>query len=156
MCQLAWQFCFMKKLIVISCLGLLVGLVSSCAPSTPQTRIKERPQDFAKLSEKHKNLVSRGEIAKGMSKDAVALAWGRPAIFIDGLRDGKMSERWDYMGQEAVTRNHFFGGYSSGSYGPYDYSGYRAGFGPEITYIPYVRASVWFVGGRVDEWVRER
>lgn len=146
----------MKKLIIISCLGLLMGIVSSCAPSTPLTRIQERPQDFARLSEKHKNLVSRGEIAKGMSKDAVALAWGSPASQIEGLRNGKFSERWDYMGREAVTRNHFFGGYSSGGYGPYRYSGYRAGFGPEITYIPYRKASVWFVGGRVDEWERQR
>jgi hypothetical protein len=146
----------MKKLIVISCLGLLMGMVTSCVPSTPQTRIKERPQDYAKLSEKHKDLVSRGEIAKGMTKDAVSLAWGSPAAEIEGLRNGKFSERWDYMGREAVTRNHFFGGYTSGGYGPYGYSGYRAGFGPEITYVPYRKASVWFVGGRVDEWERQR
>lgn len=146
----------MKKLIVISCLGLLTAIVSSCAPSTPQTRIKERPQDYAKLSEKHKDLVSRAEIAKGMSKDAVSLAWGSPDAHIEGLRNGKFSERWDYMGREAVTRHHFFGGYTSGSYGPYGYSGYRAGFGPEVTYVPYRKASVWFVKGRVDEWERER
>jgi hypothetical protein len=146
----------MKKFVVISCLGLLMGIVSSCVSSTPQTRIKEHPQDYARLSEKHKDLVSRGEIAKGMSKDAVILAWGSPAAYIEGLRSGKLTERWDYMGREAVTRNHFFGGYSSGKYGPYGYSGYGAGFGPEITYVPYRKASVWFVGNRVDEWERER
>ncbi len=133
-----------------------MGIVSSCAPSTPLTRIQERPQDYAQLSEKHKDLVSRGEIAKGMSKEAVTLAWGSPGAHIDGLRNGKHSERWDYMGRHAVTRNHFFGGYTSGGYGPYGYSGYRAGFGPEISYIPYRKASVWFVGGRVDEWERQR
>lgn len=141
---------------MIACLGLLVGMVSSCAPSTPQKRIQERPQEFARLSEKHKELVSKGEIAKGMSKDAVSLAWGSPAAQIEGLRNGKFSERWDYMGRHAVTRNHFFGGYSSGRHGPYGYSGYGAGFGPEVTYVPYLRASVWFVGGRVDEWERQR
>jgi hypothetical protein len=146
----------MKKMIVISCLGLLLGIISSCAPSTPQTRIKERPQDFAKLSEKHKEWVSKGEITKGMSKDAVTLAWGSPSAHIEGFRNEKLSERWDYEGRQAVTSNHFFGGYSSGGYGPYGYSGYRAGFGPEVIYIPYVRASVWFIGGRVDEWERQR
>ncbi len=133
-----------------------MGIITSCAPSTPQTRIQQRPQDFARLSEKHQELVSRGEIAKGMSKDAVALAWGSPSTRIEGLRNGKFSERWDYIGREAVTRNHFFGGYSSGRYGPYGYSGYRAGFGPEVTYVPYLQASVWFVSGRVNEWERQR
>ncbi len=146
----------MKKIVSILCLGLLLGIVSSCAPSTPQTRIQQRPQDFARLSEKHKDLVSRGEIAKGMSKDAVALAWGSPSTRIEGLRNGKFSERWDYIGREPVTRNHFFGGYTSGGYGPYEYSGYRAGFGPEVTYVPYREASVWFASGRVDEWERQR
>ena len=146
----------MKKAFVISCLGILMGIVISCAPSTPQKRIQERPQDYAKLSEKHKELVSKGEIAKGMTKDAVFLAWGRPAAQVEGLRNGKFSERWDYEGRYPVTRHHFFGGYTSGSFGPYGYSGYRAGFGPEITYVPYRKASVWFVGGRVDEWERQR
>jgi hypothetical protein len=146
----------MKKWIVISCLGLLVGIVSSCAPSTPQRRIQERPQDFEKLSEKHKELVSKGEIAKGMSKDAVYFAWGSPASQVDVFKDGKSSERWDYEGRHAVTQHRFYGGYSTGGYGPYGYSGYRTGIGPEVTYIPYRRASVWFVRGVVDEWERQR
>jgi len=146
----------MKKLIAISCFGLWVGIVSSCAPSTPQKRIEEHPQDYAQLSKKHKELVSKGEIVKGMSQNAVLLAWGSPAVRIEGLRNDKFSERWNYEGREAVTRNRFFGGYSTGGYGPYGYKGYDAGFGPEVTFIPYVRASVWFVGGEVDEWERQR
>jgi hypothetical protein len=146
----------MKKLACVSFLALLLGIVTSCAPSTPQKRIEERPQDFAKLSEKHKELVSKGEIIKGMNKDAVYIAWGSPAFQAEGERNGRFSERWDYEGREPVVRHNFFGGYSSGGCGPYGYSGYSAGFGPEVVYIPYVRASVWFVGGRVDEWVRER
>jgi hypothetical protein len=137
-------------------LCLLVGFMASCAPSTPLKRIQERTQAYAKLSEKHKELVSRGEITKGMSKDAVFIAWGNPASQAEGQRNGKFSERWDYEGRQPVVQHHFFGGYTTGGYGPYGYSGYNAGFGPEVTYIPYVRASVWFVKGRVDEWVRER
>ncbi len=146
----------MKKLIAISCLGLFMVIVPSCAPSTPETRIRKHPQDYAKLSEKHKEAVARGEIARGMSKEAVLLAWGSPAARIEGLRNGKFSERWNYEGRQAVTHHHFFGGYTSGGYGRYGYSGYNAGFGPEVTYIPYVSASVWFVDGRVDEWERQR
>ena len=146
----------MKKLATVSFLALFLGIVTSCAPSTPQKRIEERPQDFAKLSEKHKELVSKGEIIKGMSKDAVFFAWGKPADHAEGERNGKFSERWDYEGRHPVVSHHYHGGYSTGGCGPYDYSGYNAGFGPEVTYIPYVRASVWFVEGRVDEWERQR
>lgn len=133
-----------------------MGIVSSCAPATPQTRIQQRPQDYAKLSEKHKELVSRGEIEKGMSKDAVFFAWGRPAGRVEGLWNGKSGERWDYEGSHPVMHNHFFGGYASGVYGGGRYSGYHGGFGPEVIYVPYVKASVWFVGGKVDEWERQR
>ncbi len=30
------------------------------------------------------------------------------------------------------------------------------GFGPEIAYIPYRVASVWFINNRVDSWERAR
>ena len=126
----------------------------SCAPSTPENRISERPQAFQRLSEREKDLVSRGEIAKGMEMDAVSIAWGEPANRVEGLRDGRRMERWDYEGSRAVVTNHFFGGYRTGYYGPYGYSGFGGGFGPEITYVPYRKSTVWFVGGRVDEWER--
>lgn len=146
----------MKHFITTSLVAVFAGLFVSCAPSTPEYRIQQRPQDYARLSEKHKELVARGQIAKGMGKAAVALAWGSPSSRIEGLKDGRAMERWDYRGQRPVVTNHFFGGYRSGYYGPYRYSGYGAGFGPEVNYIPYRRASVWFVNDRVDEWQRER
>jgi hypothetical protein len=133
---------------------LLVAILPSCVPDTPESRIGERPQDYARLSAKHKELVSRGEIAKGMSKEAVAIAWGSPATRALGLRNGRNMERWDYRGQQPVVTHQFYGGYSRGCYGPYRYRGYGAGFGPQINYVPYRRASVWFVNDRVDEWER--
>lgn len=128
----------------------------SCAQSTPQTRIQEKPQEYAKLSEKHKELVQRGDITKGMNKDAVWFAWGTPSAEIEGTKDGKFTERWDYYGQYPVTTNRFFGGYSTGGYGRGRYHGYDGAFGPEIAYQRYTRASVLFLNGRVDEWERER
>jgi len=91
-----------------------------------------------------------------MSKDAVSLAWGSPSARADGLMDGKALDRWDYIGQRPVVTNNFFGGYDSGYYGPYGYSGVGFGFGPEIIYIPYRSRSVWFVDGEVNEWESER
>lgn len=126
----------------------------SCAPTTPEYRISERPQVFEKLSAKEKDLVRNGEIAKGMEKDTVALAWGSPSNRLEGLKDGKMMERWDYEGSRPVVTNNFFGGYRSGYLGSYSYSGIGGGFGPQITYVPYRKSTVWFVRGKVDEWER--
>jgi hypothetical protein len=146
----------MEKFLQPLVLGCIASLLVSCASSTPHSRIQEKPQQFEKLTEKHKEMVQRGEIARGMNKDAVWFAWGMPAAQIEGAKNGKFTERWDYQGRYPVTTNRFFGGYSTGGYSRGRYSGYDGGFGPEVTYVPYVRASVWFLDGRVDEWERQK
>ena len=152
----ACQLGNMKKLLPLAGAAVIALLAASCAPRTPEYRISQSPATFEKLSEKHKELVRRGDIAKGMNKGAVALAWGDPSGQAEGLRDGKRMERWDYTGTKPVVTNHFFGGYGYGDYGPYRYSGLGAGFGPQVTYLPYSKASVWFINGLVDEWQRVR
>lgn len=142
----------MNKIILCACAAAAGLWTVSCAPSTPDYRISERPAAFEALSAKHKDLVRRGELGKGMSHDAVALAWGSPSRRIEGLRDGRNTERWEYEGREAVVTNNVFGGYQSNYFGGYRYSGFSGGFGPRITYIPYRKSAVWFVNGRVDEW----
>lgn len=145
------------KLIKLLAGSAIIALSAfSCAPQTPEYRISQSPATYERLSEKHKELVRKGEIAKGMDKGAVALAWGNPSDQADGLRDGKRMERWDYTGTKPIVTNSFYGGYGYGHYGPYRYSGLGTGFGPQVTYLPYSKASVWFVGGRVDEWQRSR
>jgi len=146
-------------------LGVLsAGLVLvSCVPSTPQTRIQQSPQKFSALGEKQQALVQQGQISRGMSRDAVYLAWGASSGIFQGSNNGKPTERWDYAGSRPVYVTNFFGGYGYGgygyrggygAYGPYGYSGF--GIGPEIAFIPYRVASVWFVNGRVDSWERAR
>ncbi len=135
-------------------------LFVSCAPSTPQARIDREPGKFAALSAKHQTLVQQGQITRGMSTDAVYLAWGRPAGIFQGSRDGKTTERWDYAGSRPVYTTGFYGSYGYGrSYGRhsrYGYSGIGFGMGPEVTYVPYSLASVWFLNNRVDSWERAR
>lgn len=136
-------------------------LLASCVPSTPQTRIQQNPQKFAALGPKNQTLVQQGQLARGMSPDAVYLAWGAPSANFQGSRDGKTTERWDYAGTRPVPVTNFYGsyGYGYGRYGPYGrggYSGIGFGLGPEIAYIPYRVASVWFVNQRVDSWERAR
>ena len=65
----------MKKFLTALSAGLSLA---SCVPSTPQTRIQQNPQKFEALSAKHRTLVQQGQIARGMSPDAVYLAWGGP------------------------------------------------------------------------------
>jgi hypothetical protein len=146
----------MRKTFLILCSGFVAMFAVSCAPSTPAYRISERPLVFEKLNAKEQELVKRGEIAIGMDKSAVALAWGSPSSTVEGLKGNKRMERWEYIGSKPVMTNNFFGGYRYGGYGPYRYSGFGAGFGPEVTYIPYRKASVLFLNDRVDEWQRTR
>lgn len=144
-----------NPILFVSAAVVAVLFVSCVGPTTPEQRIAARSATYEKLSKKHKELVSRGEIAEGMSKDAVSLAWGSPDGSVEGLRDGKEMERWEYRGTRAVVNNNFYGGYRTGFYGGYRYSGFGGGFGPSVSYVPYRKATVWFVGGRVDEWERQ-
>lgn len=134
-------------------------IAASCAPVTPQTRIQRAPDVYEALPADQQALVQRGELARGMSRDAVWLAWGAPAQRFEGARDARSTERWDYTGTQPVYHTTFAGGYGRyGPYGPYGrYGAYSAfAFGPEIAYIPYRRASVWFLDGRVEAWERVR
>jgi hypothetical protein len=144
----------------MKCLAPLLAIclvAVSCVPSTPQARIAENPTMFEHQPAKHRSLIEQGELARGMSKNAVYLAWGSPSGRYEGSRDGKTSERWDYNGSRPVYTTSFYGGLGYGGYrhgrGPY-YGG--MGFGPEITYIPYRSASVSFINSRVESWERMR
>lgn len=143
----------MKKIIAAVSAGLLVA---SCAPSTPQTRIQQEPAKFEALGKKHRSLVEEGRIDRGMSPDAVYLAWGRPSRVLQGSKDGKATERWDYTGSRPVYFTNFYGSYGC-YHGPYHRHGYYGfGLGPEVAYVPYRVASAWFIDGRVDAWERAR
>jgi hypothetical protein len=146
----------MKKLAAAVMVGLLVA---SCAPSTPQTRIQREPGKFEALSQTQRSLVEQGQISRGMSPDAVYLAWGPPSRVFQGSMNDQLTERWDYAGSRPVYYSGFYGSYGR-FYGPYRGSGYYGaygmGIGPEVAYVPYRIASVWFINGKVDSWERGR
>lgn len=146
----------MKKILFIP---LVAFAFSSCiAPITPQSRIAADPRTYAALSPKEQNLVSQGQISRGMSPNAVFFAWGNPSQRFEGYSDSKKTTRWDYVGTRPVYTTNFDGGYGYyGHHGPYNHHGYSTfGFGPEIAYVPDRYASVWFVNDRVDSWERSR
>jgi hypothetical protein len=140
--------------------ALLAALLASCAPSTPDARIAAQPALFESLPAKQKDLVRQGRIDKGMGTDAVYLAWGRASREFEGSENGAPTLRWDYEGSTPVYHSSFYGsyGYGYGRYGRYGrYPGYYGfGIGPEVTYLPYRRASVLFKSGRVISWERSR
>jgi hypothetical protein len=138
--------------------ALMAGfLIASCAPSTPQARIQQNPQLFESLSAEHRSLVENGRISRGMSPDAVQLAWGAPSRTFQGSSAGKDFERWDYSGSRPVHVTSFHGGFGNDwRYGRRGYSSLGWGIGPDIAYVPYHIASVWFSNQRVDSWERAR
>lgn len=143
----------MKQLLIAVFTGLFLA---SCAPSTPLARIQQQPEKFEALSKKHRELVERGQIDRGMSQDAVFIAWGSPSSVFQGSNNGRATERWDYAGSRPVFTNTFHGSYGR-LYGPYRRHGYDGmGWGPEVVYIPYRIGSVWFIDNRVDSWERAR
>jgi len=148
----------MKK--ILSSLAFIL-VIASCAPSTPQTRIQENPGAFQKLTTRDQSLVQEGKLRQGMTPAAVELAWGKPSARYEGSNSGKITERWDYTGTKPVYTNSFYGNYGfgyGGYYGPYGrygrhYYPYSSfGFGPEVVYAPYKKASVLFRDNRVDSW----
>lgn len=138
-------------------------LLVACAPSTPQARIEAAPWKFKQLSPAHQELVKAGRIDKGMSPDAVYLAWGNASSVYEGQDDDGATLRWDYVGSRPVVTSGFSVGYGSGwgygypyrgRYGRYPYSAY--GVHNDVAYIPYKKATVWFENRRVSKWERRK
>ena len=137
----------------------LALLLVACAPSTPQSRIEANPAAFAGLTERQKGMVQQGQIEEGMPPQAVFIAWGKPSRDYMGS-DGKTPTRvWDYGGSQPVYSTRYYGGIGYGGYR--GYRGYRGrgynygyGISPQVTYVPYRKATVWFRNDRVTKWER--
>lgn len=133
-------------------LPLIAAVLASCAPTTPEARIAANLASFQQLDRKHQELVRQGRLDAGMPAEAVALAWGPPARRFDGQDGAATTSRWDYAGSRPIYTTGWYGGF----YG-YGYWGRHAwAAGPEVTFIPYRRASVWFRNERVTRWEQVR
>jgi hypothetical protein len=112
-----------------------VLIFSGCA--TPGGRISQNPQIYQSLSPGDQALVSQGQIRKGMSMEAVWLAWGTADQTVPASIHGRPAETWVYLRYE--TPPSYGGPYY---YGPFDWS-----------YIPpkfiYPIRAVTFTNGRV-------
>ncbi len=147
-------------LLILSALFL-----SSCATNPVERRIQKDPERFRNLTQREKDLVSRGEVAEGMSQDAVWLAWGRPGRVMAGSREGRSNERWVYFRAAPVsTYSVGYGAFAPhpfySAYGVHPAFGY--GYGPGWSYgtgiesVPSLDRTVEFANGRVIAWERLR
>jgi hypothetical protein len=113
-------------------------LLTGCATSTVESRKRERSAGFAALSPEFKQLVSNGQIRRGMSEDAVYIAWGKPAQVLQHEDQGGLAIIWVYLGGWMQETRYW-----------YPYRRF-----PETDYQPrtYVRAEITFVNGVVSTW----
>jgi hypothetical protein len=163
---------------------LLLALLTTAAAgalfiggcSTPQSRISDHPDLYNSLPPRHQQLVAQGQIASGMSRNAVWLAWGNPGQKVTGFARGQATESWIYFttttypgygygwggwggwgwgspfwgGGVAVFRTHHgrrFAVFGDPFFDPFFYS-----YLPPAVSVPY--KGVTFVNGRVVEFQR--
>lgn len=84
----------LRRFLPLAFVGCAAFLLAGC--STPQTRAKERPVAFEKLSFKQQDLVLKGLISEGMNTDAVYIAMGNPSRIVTGRMEKNSFMRWIY------------------------------------------------------------
>lgn len=125
------------------CCVLFAALVlTGCATTgkTVEGRKKERAAGYAALSPEFKSLVDTGQIRKGMSEDAVYIAWGKPAQVLQQEDAQGRATTWLYEG----------GWLEETRYWTPEWRAARM----QYYYQPraYVRAEIVFVDGKVESW----
>jgi len=157
-----------KRILQLSSIIAAGMIFSSCASSTPQSRIDKNPEQFAKLSTKDQERVTAGQIAKGMSPEAVFLAWGNPSSEIVGFNKDESYTEWRYYDYRTAPSNVFYGsiGYGRLGYSKYGRRGYGSfrsrgvgyglGIGSTVTTVPELNARVWFKNLKVESWEKRK
>jgi len=102
-------------------LAASLGFLGGC--QTVDSRIKEKPDVFAKLDPATKDKVKQGIIELGYTEDVVYLALGAPDQKRESVSAGGKSVAWIY--------NTYYNRYDGGYYGGYHRSVY---------FDPYLRA----------------
>ena len=118
-------------------LGIVAGALIFAGCATTEARISKHPEMYQRLSATDQALVSHGQIRRGMTMDAVWLAWGDPEQKLPGGMRGDATETWVYL--RYATPPSYGAPYY---YGPFDWSYIPPKF-------PYPSKGVTFSNGRV-------
>jgi hypothetical protein len=116
-------------------ISVTAWILTGCA--TTEARISKHPEMYQRLSATDQALVSNGQIRRGMTMDAVWLAWGNPEQKLPAGMRGDATETWVYL--RYATPPSYGGPYY---YGPFDWSYIPPKF-------PYPSKGVTFSNGRV-------
>jgi outer membrane protein assembly factor BamE (lipoprotein component of BamABCDE complex) len=114
-----------------SCRSLLLACAVGCAAlisgcSTPESRIKDSPDVFARLNPDQQALVKSGRIAPGFDMPSVRLALGDPNRITQLTDVAGQREVWHYITYESYEGVVIYGGYYHRYYGwggPFFYGG---------------------------------
>jgi len=115
-------------------------LLAGCATSsTIQSRKQERASAFSALSPEFQKQVEDGQIRRGMTEDAVYIAWGKPAQILREEDARGVVTIWLYEGGWMEESRYWVGRHHA--YLTHDYQ-------PRT----YVRAELVFVKGLLESW----
>lgn len=87
----------------------MAAFVAGC--STPETRIKAKPELFAKLTPTQQELIKKGEVGLGFDQEMVKLALGEPDRIFLRTEAGGSSEAWSYVTYEGDDGMLLYRGY---------------------------------------------
>jgi outer membrane protein assembly factor BamE (lipoprotein component of BamABCDE complex) len=107
-------------------LGAAALALALAGCSTPESRIRENPDAFARLNPDQQALVKAGQIAVGFDAGAVRLALGDPEHITLHTTATGQREVWHYVTYEDYQGIVIYGGYYHryrGWGGPYLYGG---------------------------------
>ena len=119
-------------------------------------RIKQNGENFSKLSSSQKSAVKKGIVSKGMKKEAVRLAWGKPDKIQQRSSSQGKKELWTFYRREEVildsqSPNAMISRFYRSSDKYYDGSTNSA-----LHTVQRVDRTVSFLNGRVVSWTRTR
>lgn len=103
------------KLLIALLAALGAALLAGC--STVESRIKDNPEVFNKLTPEQQSLVKAGQIALGFQSDAVKLALGDPDRISTRTDADGVTTIWHYVTYEAEGQMLFSGYYHFGRRG---------------------------------------
>jgi hypothetical protein len=113
----------------LSVFALAAGLAVLAGCSTPESRIKENPAAYARLTPEQQQLIKDGKVAIGFDKEMVKLALGDPDRIRERTDANGTSEVWSYVTYEGDDGLLLYTGY---------YHRYYYGFGDP--FYPYYLA----------------